>query len=502
MLDSCDKRQGPYFKEKQFGNKKRVPKNAQRLWSLLRNGLQEAIEKVKQEDLQAQVLHHGLHLLLHIPFTNSIKYVAYIPTLHLFVSIDSVGHIQQHDRGGQVGRCVHFMWPLCGILYAWQVQQYVAWSHKELLVLDQSLAMVSRCPVKQGVSCSAYDSGRNHVLSGGCGGVTVWRFSHSTRNLTCHQFLNQGMTEQDRVTVIALDTASALPHTCFAVCRTSVWEYDLNSGNLLRIRRDLHHRRITGLLYSEFLQLLISGSRDGSIKIWNGEAQLKAAYLGHSGPVTALSLDVSGMTVYSGSEDSTLRSWDLETHEQVGEQQLTGMVLKLEMFDEDETFVVSQMSCVLDVWQVHKLYQLHAPVGVMLTDITTSQGQLPSRALCVCADNTVRLIAAGTGDLISTLLLDPGTRTVGAEYCGHTECVHVLLEEGDLVTANALLNPMSIVNRVKLGSPGILPICLTVYSLILDETNVITEWREVVENKGVKIIRLENQELDLLKKNR
>uniref|UniRef100_A0A8C5MPP8 Uncharacterized protein n=1 Tax=Leptobrachium leishanense TaxID=445787 RepID=A0A8C5MPP8_9ANUR len=442
--------------------------------------------QIKREDLQPQVLHHGPQLLCHIPCANPLKCATYISTLNAFLTIDSGGHILLQNRAGRVMNRTHFPWLPCGALYAWQAQHYVVWSHKEMLLLDQSLSLVSRCPVPQGVTCSVYDSGRNRVLCGGSGGVTVWIFSRSVRNLAQCRILDQGMTDQDMVALVALDTTSPLPQSCFAVCKTSVWEYDLNSGDLLRVQRNLHLRKITGLLYSELLQLLISGSRDGSIKIWNRDAQLKVVYLGHTGPVTALALDVPGMTVFSGSGDSTLRTWDLESHEQVGEQQMTGPVLRLEAFSEDGTHVVSQTSCFLDVWRVHKLYHLKTNMGTTVTDLKMSQWHLPSRTLCVCVDSTVRLMAAGTGHVISTLLLEPGSRPLAAEYHEPTESVFVLLERGEFIKANVLYNPMSIENQVTLGSAGGPPLCFTLFPIIEKETRAGTERRETAEYRGQK----------------
>ncbi|XP_075440340.1 WD repeat-containing protein 97-like [Ascaphus truei] len=475
---------------------------AQRLWAVLRDGVRSTVTKIKLADVCPSVLSHGLQLLRHLSFPSSLTHVTYSSKHRRLVSLDSAGLIRLHHVDGRVEGSMQATWPLCGLLYGGSFQQYVAWDPHELQVLDVSFTPISRCHVEQGVLCCVYEPGTGHVLSGGCGGVTVWHFRHSTQSLACHQQLCQGMTEQDKVTVIALDTASLLTQRCFAACRTSVWEYNLSDGRLRRIRRDLHLRRITGLLYSESLQLLISGSRDGAIKVWDGNGLLKGVYVGHTGPVTTLALCPPDKTFFSGSEDGTLRTWSLETQEQVGEQQVMGKVLGLGTFNEGK-LVVSYTSCGLDVWEVQHLYQLHTLLGTAVTNIRVSREplptreplwgtsetdmgtkRLPSRAVCVCADSAVRLLAVSTGDVISTLLLDSRVRS--AEYCVQKESLYVLLEQGDLLRVNALENPMRILNRVEGGGAGTLPVCLTLYSSVGDTERAFTDWGQIVEQGGEK----------------
>ncbi|XP_063806704.1 WD repeat-containing protein 97, partial [Pseudophryne corroboree] len=201
-------------------------------------------------------------------------------------------------------------------------------------------------------------------------------------------------------------------------------------------------------------------------------------------PVSALSLSTSQMVLLSGSEDGTLRMWDLNTQEQIGEHQMPGPVLGVEAFSSNGEHVVSYSSHGLHVWQVQYLYLVHCLLGTNVRDIRVSGGLSPSRALCVCADSAVRLISATTGDLLSTLLLDRGDRLLAADYCMHRETVCVLLEDGDLVKANALVNPMSIISRVRVSTSQALPCCLTLVSCIVDVEAAIGDWKRVVHQRG------------------
>ncbi|XP_075067587.1 WD repeat-containing protein 97 isoform X2 [Mixophyes fleayi] len=457
-----------------------------RLWIRLRKEFPSVVTKMKKEDLQPMVYTHGLQLMRHLSFPVQLKYVRHVHGQNCLVSLDSAGSLRLHHEDGRVWSTIDFPGPISGLLYAYHVQHYVAWNLQELLVFDKSFNLVSQSSVEQNILCCVYDPGRNLVLSGGCGTVTAWSFSHSRRSLIWYQTLSQGMTAEDKVTVIITDTESQSTHTCYAACGTSVWEYDINDGTLQRVRKRLHIRTITDLLYSECLCLLISGSRDGTIKVWDREAQLITVYIGHTGAVTALSLSASQLILVSGSEDATLRMWDLKTQEQIGEEQVSGSLLGVDAFYSNEDCVVSYTSHSLHVWHFHHLYQLHRLLGTSVTDIRVSRGLLPSRALCVCADSTVRLISASTGDLISTLLLDREEQMMGADYCMHRETVCVLLKDGDLMKANALVNPMSVISRAKVSSSQSLPCCLILYSSVVDVNAAVTEWKQVVQEVGDK----------------
>jgi WD40 repeat protein len=63
---------------------------------------------------------------------------------------------------------------------------------------------------------------------------------------------------------------------------------------------------------------LYSGSDDNSIKVWDLEAGKEILTLsGHTGNVRCLSLAADGKRLYSGSRDTTVKVWDLTQLERV-----------------------------------------------------------------------------------------------------------------------------------------------------------------------------------------
>ncbi|KAI9706487.1 MAG: hypothetical protein M1836_003493 [Candelina mexicana] len=59
--------------------------------------------------------------------------------------------------------------------------------------------------------------------------------------------------------------------------------------------------------------LLASGSMDKTVKIWNFEDKSTALLRGHTDWVNAVKLDSASRTVFSASDDCTVRLWDLDT---------------------------------------------------------------------------------------------------------------------------------------------------------------------------------------------
>ena len=71
------------------------------------------------------------------------------------------------------------------------------------------------------------------------------------------------------------------------------------------------------VLFFNPLKYLITGARDGSIKVWDPAWHLKLVFVGHRGPVMALAIYPYGPYIMSGSEDTTIRVWSLETCDEV-----------------------------------------------------------------------------------------------------------------------------------------------------------------------------------------
>lgn len=73
---------------------------------------------------------------------------------------------------------------------------------------------------------------------------------------------------------------------------------------------------------SKTLPVLLSGSSDSSIRIWNAETgEMLCLLKGHRRSVESIAVDVAGTFVYSAGSDGTVRKWELSVSAEVGVSQ-------------------------------------------------------------------------------------------------------------------------------------------------------------------------------------
>lgn len=208
-----------------------------------------------------------------------------------------------------------------------------------------------------------------------------------------------------------------------------------------------------------------------------------------AGPVTAVTIYPQGPFILSASQDGTIRTWNLQTIDQVDEVQVAEVVEQLQTHPEGG-YVVSLSGSSVDLWKVNQLYSLHTRLGAAVTRLCTvdlsAVGSFPVRVACACQDSTVRLVAAHTGRILSTLLLDRPCQAVEVAYCLPKETLFVLLELGQLLRVNTAVNPMSVKKIVVPWSESARPRCLLLYSHLVDPEKAYAQWREILEQKGDK----------------
>ncbi|KAF8850277.1 WD40 repeat-like protein [Acephala macrosclerotiorum] len=72
-----------------------------------------------------------------------------------------------------------------------------------------------------------------------------------------------------------------------------------------------HHNGVIGLHFDG--NLLASGSSDKSIRVWNFSDKSVYSLKGHTDWVNSVKLDIPSRTLFSASDDCTIRLWDLDT---------------------------------------------------------------------------------------------------------------------------------------------------------------------------------------------
>jgi tetratricopeptide (TPR) repeat protein len=88
-------------------------------------------------------------------------------------------------------------------------------------------------------------------------------------------------------------------------------------GDALRVLEG-HADAVRSVTFSPDGRRLVSGSEDKTIRVWDLKTGKKLArYMGHSGAVTCVAVSPSGEYILSGSTDHSIRLWSMESGEEV-----------------------------------------------------------------------------------------------------------------------------------------------------------------------------------------
>ncbi|XP_062898591.1 WD repeat-containing protein 97-like [Mobula hypostoma] len=473
------------------GEEEMMKDKVHRLWSTLRTAVHGSIEKIKRSDWKPRELEHGLQHVQRAQLMRDVHHVMFNVVTQEFICMLSSTDICIYHCDGRKTRELSLAEPLEGLLYSHKVNQYVGWNQcPQLKVLSPDFRTLSVNQARHSISCCCYDREMNQIVTAGMGNVCSWRFYFGCRDLVCNVAVTQGLAETDAFTdlVVEVCPVSTLPaarvQRCYAVCKTGVASFDLTKGILLAYEKHLHERKITGIAIVETLRCVATSSRDGSIKVWDQHWNLKMMFIGHRGPVTALAIYPDGPCLLSASTDRTLRVWNVDVADQVDEVKVGVTVTRLGTEPgQDHIFSCAQQR--LDFWTIARLHVRHTAIGcdvsaIHVTNIALA-GHFPVRAACSCVDGTARLISPETGDVIATLLLEPGRRVVALDYCLPREALVALTDQGVLLKGNSLSNPMEVLMKLPRGRQASTIRCLCIYAHVDQVSVTHSRWQQVVK---------------------
>ncbi|XP_066479148.1 WD repeat-containing protein 97 [Tiliqua scincoides] len=459
-----------------------------KLWHVLQKGYRHAEQQMRNEDKKVLHLSHGLQHLAHISLVNPVRHITHDALKQHFVVLDSENMLHFLREDGSYKSCQRAPTPMMGLLYATQVDQFVAWTEGGLQVLDSGFHLLSQVQSALPIRCGLYSELLNRIVTAGDRNVTIWDFRYGSRSLQCRLALSEGLGPSDVFSRLALDASGTSPQRCFASCGTGVAVFDITKGKLLSFRKELHSRVITDIAYCEVVGCVVTASRDTTIKVWDENWCIQTVFVGHTAPATAVTIYPRRPLIFSASQDGTIRTWNLDIVDQVDQVHLSEPAEVLEAKTASHVFSISGTS--LSLWKVNKLYSLHTLLGVPVKRLSCANleavGPFPIRVLCVCQDSSVRLLDAASGAVLSTLCLEQHCQVVSEAYCLPRETLFVLTDDGTLLRINTASDPMVVRKSSQSFVEGSLASCLLLYSHVIEPERAHMMWLEVVENKGEK----------------
>ncbi|WP_341732065.1 hypothetical protein [Microcoleus sp. EPA2] len=162
---------------------------------------------------------------------------------------------------------------------------------------------------------------------------------------------------------------------------------------------------VVSLALSPDGQTLVSGSNDKTIKIWQlSTGQLLRTLTGHSSLVFSVAISPDGQTLVSGSSDKTIKIWQLSTGQLL--RTLTGhsdWVRSVAISPDGQTLVSGSGDGTIKIWQLstgQELRTLTGPSYLVFSVAISPDGQT---LVSASSEQTIKIWQLSTGQELRTL---------------------------------------------------------------------------------------------------
>lgn len=188
--------------------------------------------------------------------------------------------------------------------------------------------------------------------------------------------------------------------------------WDLETGEVRETLRSERPSVIRDVALDPYTQRFASARDDGTIEIWQLDRQgsdltveLEQSIAGHSGPVYAIAISPDGLTLVSGSQDNTIKIWAIETGDLL--HTLTdhlGPVRSLVISPDGQTLISGAGDATIKIWDLET-----GELQNTLTDhsrLVRGLAIAPDGKTLASAswDRTIKIWDLTTGELQNTLI--------------------------------------------------------------------------------------------------
>ncbi|KAI8916029.1 WD40-repeat-containing domain protein [Gorgonomyces haynaldii] len=359
----------------------------------------------------------------------TVRSVLYVPHSQQHVSLDST-HLHVWKGGNKIHRFSavpprdkivqksnrhskdSYLPGLAGLsewIYLEKYRMYVvATKQLELKLLDLHFDEIFSYSNPMPILSLAHDPSSGDIICGEVGGIRAFRLNVGP--------LHQGspsVTERLHIplpeewcTCVYYDR---MWNRIFGACGTNLYVFDFVNGERLDNYYDIHELTITCIAFYEPMEYLITGAKDGTIKIRNARKYLLFDFHEHFNAVTGFLLmetvcEANRGTLpllISSSLDCTIRMWNFETGQSLYRLDVSEPCLGIGMIKKHYFHHFCPSS--IQIWNVNRYQHTFAffrSKPQILRRMT--EENKPSRILTSTADSSIKLISPVTGATLST----------------------------------------------------------------------------------------------------
>lgn len=206
---------------------------------------------------------------------------------------------------------------------------------------------------------------------------------------------NYGQLTGHKAAVLDLQWARDSRAIFSASADMTLGSWDVETGQ--RVRRHIGHEEIINCLdiSKRGQELLVSGSDDGCIGIWDPRQKDALEYLETELPITAVALSEAGNEIYSGGIDNTIHVWDLRKKAVV--YSMAGhndTITSLQISPDSQTLLSNSHDSTVRTWDIRPF----APANRLVRTYDGAPVGLEKNLIRASWDPKGEKIAAGSGD--------------------------------------------------------------------------------------------------------
>ena len=206
---------------------------------------------------------------------------------------------------------------------------------------------------------------------------------------------NYGILKGHRGAVLDLHWSRSSEVIFSASADKTLASWDLETG--LRIRKHTGHEEVVNCLdvSKRGQEVLLSGSDDGYIGIWDPRQKAASSFIDTGFPVTAVALSEVGNEIYSGGIDNDIKVWDARKQEVA--YTLRGhadTITSLEASPDSQVLLSNSHDSTIRTWDIRPF----APADRSLRTYDGAPAGLEKNLIRASWDSKGEKLCAGSGD--------------------------------------------------------------------------------------------------------